>query len=135
MEYDYEEKYNQTVESIKRIYEQADSYGKKLMEKEFPELRESEDEKIRNRLIEFISCNPELISDFNAEKGIAWLERQGEQKSIWSEEDEKIWYQVYDNIRSLREKATLKPLKDIFTTQMDWIKSVRERIKYGKPQK
>ena len=74
----YEEKYKEAIESIKRIYSQADSYGKELMEKEFPELKESEDEKIRRELIEFIRTLPCTISVKN--EYFAWLEKQGEKK-------------------------------------------------------
>ena len=43
----------------------------------FPELQESEDEKIRKELIKFVKVNIP-----NEERYIAWLEKQGEQKEI-----------------------------------------------------
>lgn len=82
----YEEKYKEAIESIKRIYNQADSYGKELMEKEFPELRESEDEKIRKALIDYfddankVDENPLQSYGIHTDKAIAWLEKQGKQK-------------------------------------------------------
>ena len=72
-----EERYNQTIESIKIIYDQADSYGRELMEKEFPELRESEDEMIRKEIIQSIKDNMCVI---HKDKCLAWLEKQSEQK-------------------------------------------------------
>jgi len=48
----------------------------------FPELKESEDEKIRKELIEHIKANQEtdyvLFQKFSPEDVIAWLEKQGE---------------------------------------------------------
>lgn len=58
-------------------------------EKYFPELAESEDEKIRIGLIE--ACKQSIIvGGFHKDKVIAWLEKQGEQKPVeWSKEDVK----------------------------------------------
>ena len=85
----YEEKYNQSIEAIKRIYEQADSFGKELMEKEFPELLESEDERIRKELISFITNRDNWFPKEETKASwIAWLEKQGEQKSI--EQDTEV---------------------------------------------
>ena len=49
----------------------------------FPELKESEDERIRKELIEFVKHRGGFKQEY-----IAWLEKQAEQKSIWNEEDE-----------------------------------------------
>ena len=79
----YEEKYNQTIESIKRIYNQADSYGKELMEKEFPQLRESEDERIKKCIgMCLTDVTEQRFEEFNTtlKDCLAWLEKQGEQK-------------------------------------------------------
>jgi hypothetical protein len=50
----------------------------------FPELKESEDERIREALMEMIYDTPgiecEKIYKISKEKCIAWLEKQGEQK-------------------------------------------------------
>ena len=60
----------------------------------FPELKEeSEGERIRNRLIEFISCNPGAISDLDEEKALSWLEKQGKSS-------EEIEYNPFDDFRN-----------------------------------
>ena len=54
-----------------------------------PELKESEDERIRKEIIEFVDINT-LSIDERHDRWIAWLEKQGEQKShTWSEEDDQ----------------------------------------------
>ena len=64
------------------------SYGKRIAEEIFPELKESEDEKIRRWIIDDIKYN--INNEFNnskytkeAKKAIAWLEKQGKQKQLY----------------------------------------------------
>ena len=92
---DYKEKYEMALERAKKFIE-----GNPLVQnlntwikETFPELKESEDEKVRKALIEnfkwFCGDYPEttkwgkddnlLVKDI-----IAWLEKQGEQKPAWS---------------------------------------------------
>jgi len=48
-----------------------------------PKLRESEDEKIRKEIIDFLELpHPQFVGKRDHEKWIAWLEKQGKQKSI-----------------------------------------------------
>lgn len=63
----------------------------------FPELQESEDEKIINGLSDFLHCTTEkfLFETFgiNKEDALAWLEKQAEQKPIettWKPSEEQI---------------------------------------------
>ena len=63
-----------------------------FMNEIFPELKESEDEKIRKALIELVrdTTGDSLWIDYNVhvEDAIAWLEKQGEQKPVeWSKMD------------------------------------------------
>ena len=62
----------------------------------FPELTESEDERIRKYLYSFVELNSGVnLPPEDAKKILAWLERQREQKiAEWSEEDEKNLRQV-----------------------------------------
>ena len=61
----------------------------------FPELSESEDEKIRKELIEHIKANCEsdfiLFQKFSPDDVLAWLEKQGEQEQV-SEFKADDWY-------------------------------------------
>ncbi|MBP5723802.1 MAG: hypothetical protein J6X18_09570 [Bacteroidales bacterium] len=56
----------------------------KILYKYFPELKESEDEKIRKEIIEYLKLkyeDPNAI-EHNYDKWIAWLEKQKELKMI-----------------------------------------------------
>lgn len=63
----------------------------KYMLNMFPELQESEDERIRKEIIELIrdlaSSHYMINKQYN--ERIAWLEKQGKQKSVWHNEDEE----------------------------------------------
>lgn len=99
-----------TLEKLQRIYDQADSFGKSLMEKEFPELKESDDERIRKELLqnlkERFGTRGSMGRNLDMPTVIAWFEKKGEQKpvSITDEQIEDYWkhYKVnnphsYDN--------------------------------------
>jgi hypothetical protein len=84
----------QTLEKLQRIYDQADSFGKSLMEKEFPELKESDDEKNIKDLIDELKdslraafCQNDATGGGHEKRiallewGIAWLEKQGKENT------------------------------------------------------
>lgn len=84
----------------------------------FPELKESEDEKIRKDLIQWIDEFPDTIWRGHYKKDVfVWLKKQGEQKSAWSEEDEKMVKDIIAAIDSLYYHGMVK-----------WLKSLKERI-------
>ena len=72
----------------------------------FPELKESESERIRKFLIDYFSCIKSTLDDDGIWKGfqiddiIAYIERQEAQKPVWSEYDE---HKVKDIIYYLNE--------------------------------
>ena len=56
----------------------------------FPELLESEDEKIRKSIIATIEqCPDDFLNPKNRDRMLAWLERQKEQKPVQSEEEKE----------------------------------------------
>ena len=79
---DYKEKYEQALERAKKIHNQTEfDYEKGMMEEIFPELKESEDEKIRKWLIDWAKAvNWSEQFTVTKEQVLAWLEKQGEQK-------------------------------------------------------
>ena len=84
----------------------------------FPELKESEDEKIRKDLIQWIDEFPDTIWRGHYKKDIlAWLKKQGEQKPTWSEEDEKMVKDIIAAIDTL-----------YYHGMVNWLKSLKERI-------
>jgi len=117
----YKERYKEALERARAIYqgkykpEMAATIAE-ILQSIFPELAESENERIRNMLIENFSrmamhsewgaINAVQVSDI-----LAWLEKQGEQKSqriISAEAKEDLFN--YTNILSAEENTTLENL-------------------------
>lgn len=97
---DYETSYKELIEKIKSEHEKADGITRESFEHILPELRESEDERMRkivwdillvdsDEIREILDANNVLIQDV-----YAWLEKQGEEKaqakSLWHEYNHPI---------------------------------------------
>ena len=69
----YEQKYKDAVERAKTLYDNASGMIlKKWVEQVFPELKESEDERIRKRLIQlFQTDNTESFGEFTNKQFVA----------------------------------------------------------------
>lgn len=74
----YEEKIRLAKEALN-----SDSYDKETIEYIFPELKETEDEKIRNEIIKFLELpHPQFVGKRKHKDWIAWLDKQGKQKEL-----------------------------------------------------
>lgn len=89
---EYKKLYKEALERAKESFEKANGMIlKKWLVGIFPELAESEDEKIRKELIDIIKSQKEQqcrIDGAIYDKMLAWLEKQGEQKPV-NEDAEK----------------------------------------------
>ena len=99
---DYEKKYKEAQKWIESIYSELSHEQQMEAEAFFPELKESEDEEIKKWIIDDIRYNmnnePLNNSEYKkkAERAIAWLEKQGEQKPIPK-------FKIGDTMRTLQE--------------------------------
>ena len=98
-----------------------------------PELKESEDERIRKALKSFFDSE---ISDYgNVEwrngirygEIVTWLEKQGEQKPAWSEEDKLKMDTLIHVITNQKGSAIFEGL--LPEELVNWLKSLKERMK------
>lgn len=71
-------KYDEALEWMRELYPGLHGATKKDAEHYFPELKESEDERVRKELIELISCMHD--ADPRKKGWLDWLEKQKEQK-------------------------------------------------------
>ena len=78
------------LEQAKELYKTANEDQKYVLEKLFPELIESEDERIRESLLKYLHTLPNHYAHNGvcAPEWIAWLEKQKMQETVWSEEVE-----------------------------------------------
>ena len=99
-----------------------------FMNEIFPELAESEDERIMKWLIRYFeqkSDNNVIFADISLRDIIAWLDKQGEQKPKWNEEDES---KVYDIIYFLNTAKAHYANTEALDDCVDWLKSLKQRI-------
>lgn len=140
---DYKEKYEKALERAKDYHRghTLDVPPQAAMEYVFPELKESEDERIRKELIEHIKANCEsgfvLFQKFSPDNVITWLEKQGEQSPAWSEEDEEMFDILIANYGFFCKKHRNEE-HDFFMgislakddlEMINWLKSLKERVK------
>lgn len=105
----------------------------KTLEFLFPELKESEDEKIRKELLEHCKNQAEpYIRTGNKcpqiQSWIDWLEKQGKPKFAWSEEDEKLYKLSLENLTELKDRFGEEHCG--VGNCIDWFKSLKDRIGY-----
>ena len=138
--------YNDALERAKQAIIDCGSNAsrKEMIYGIFPELRESEDERIRKALIKLLNEGKDLIcwaemNGYNLKDAIAYLEKQKEQhleainseggsseipNNQWSEEDKA----KLDRLCSITSHSTFVGNKEMFELQ-GWLKSLPERIK------
>ena len=118
----YEKAYKEALERAKQSLTYPDYPGFMRVDVIFPELAESEDEKIRKSLIDLIKgiTSWNYFLGISREQMIAWLEKQGEQKSSWNEIDEKNLNTIINVIHGGTHLA--------YENEIDWLKSIKDRV-------
>lgn len=80
------EKYNKALERAQKMQENSNGMIlKKWLWGVFPEVKESEDERIRKEIIRILKGKTGYTSKEDTDKYVAWLEKQGEQKYLIAE--------------------------------------------------
>lgn len=129
--------YEERLEVAKKLYELSNAEQKTALECIFPELRESEDERIRKELIEYVKDQqssfisaPDCRDKYEEEENnkykswIAWLEKQGGQKSTeWDEYDEMYVNALVAIVR--KRVATDERLRDEL---IGWLSCLKCRL-------
>ena len=86
---DYEKKYKEALERAKSLYGNCPVYSERSKTASiiFPELKESEDERVRKNCIHFLELQKQHhAATFEIEECIAWLEKQKKQKPAISDD-------------------------------------------------
>jgi len=108
-------RYDEVLKRAKQLLETPVAYDRFTIEKIFHELKESEDERIRKEIIEFLQLPlPQFVGKRNYEKWVAWLEKQGEIDKESYEIDEKEkrefvgdgFIKCYGNFQDFKEGET-----------------------------
>ena len=129
----YKEALERARESYRKSIEQGWTCDKEIYEQIFPELRDSEDERIGKEIIQFLQLpHPQFVGKRDHEKWITWLEKKGEQEHSWNEEDEGILLMCSDAIAAACAAA-------YYTTEemnkmQNWLKSLKPHWKPSEEQ-
>ncbi len=146
----YEQKYKEALERART------KLTNEVAADIFPELAESGDERIRKFLTKCVKENmfvkSFMVDGFDKDEVLAWLEKQGEQKSAevrttgcwnvqdieqkpaeWSEEDEKMLESIIEEVRytgDFPDYPTKEEdeLYDECLAKVDWLNSLKDRV-------
>ena len=153
--------YDEAIKKLRDFYRDYDTVSHLIDVKEelanlFSELCESEDEKIRKELMEFLSGKRIISNDLegiNIDKTLIWLEKQGnltdedmkealrteyekgradafaEMQKEWSEEDEELLNIIIDNVKGYDAYTGGIALKfGLHENKIKWLKSIKNRV-------
>jgi hypothetical protein len=130
------------LEEAKRLYETANADQKYVLESLFPELMESEDEKLIKNLISTLSnlYARNLIEKETKEKYTNWLKSiRPQPKQEWSEEDERLRQSCIKHIEEELEEIRndkyghseiISDLKESCRERIKWLESLRPQYKW-----
>ena len=142
MDKDYKKLYEEALERAKRWASQPTVWSSDdICQKVFPELIESEDEKIRKSLIKGLSAMRDIykhqtFSDdaININDAIAWLEKQGEKSIVWSEEDEHYKNGLIGLVEDSKAGLPINLRGKAADKCIYWLKSLKDRIHFNQKE-
>ena len=133
---DYEKHYKDALESAKDYYDNSNisPIEKNRLSAIFPELRESEDERIKNEILEFFQCSmycEELDTD-KLKRWIAWLKKYPKREGLYYYHQDGSFTYIgqpaweYDNSSVINPEVEKKELP---TVENETSESEDERIR------
>lgn len=125
-------RYDKALDEAKAIHKSIKKDLRPVIEQIFPELQESDDAKMWKLLKKYVHYN---ISDtvleadhITREYLESWLEKQGEQKTSWSEEDENSFLNVLWCCKKAASIAKDENEMGTVWCAEQWLKSLKERV-------
>ena len=118
----YEKAYKDALERARVAYKDEDRHLKATLERIFPELQESEDERIRKELIEHFRWNAQILNNFDNRDVITWLEKQ-QKKAVYTDNDRIMVSSLIrdvDQITYINEEGKNK--------RLEWLNSLKQRF-------
>ena len=134
----YEEKYKEALGWMQGLYGGLHGKTKEEAERYFPELQKSNDDKIRESIMNLVKKSKEqggyALQKWEADDMLAWLEKQGEQEPVqvkrkdiaWNEEDEKI---LKSALWHISNSVSLGIAQEVDCQVTRWVKSLKNRLK------
>ena len=115
----FEKKYKEALNWMQKIYPTLTGANKEDAEHYFPELKDSEDEKIRKEIIEYltVTCEKDLVGHPERQRWIAYLK---EQKSVQSD-TEKQYVSTLESLISDFLHGKQEVDRDYYQQICDWL--------------
>lgn len=110
----YEKKYKESFKRAIVAYKDEDKHLKATLERIFPEFKESEDEKIRKEIIDYIKTGTYHKS------WIAWLEKQDERKYTQKDVDD-AYLKGVSTTKRMFEKQQKSAWSEEDINMIDWL--------------
>lgn len=104
-------RYDEAIERAKEFKEHLLEINEKdyadEMDYVFPELAESDDEKIRKALIDYFRWNPnsQLLNEFTNREVFAWLEKQGKQRLYINDNAKEMFIKALERVEEQNDKG------------------------------
>lgn len=124
--------YDEALEKArKRVAIEPQDHTDAILKDIFPQLRESEDERVRKALIQYLKDYPCYLPNglYSRDDFFVYLEKQKEQKPAeWSEEDEDMLNSCISSIEEAKENRYAYRETDGDTSydhEISWLKSLR----------
>jgi hypothetical protein len=116
--------YDEAIERANSLLS-SNELGNAWIYKLLPELKESEDERIRKAMIDYFKWNPDgqLLNEFSNREVFAWLEKQSGQTPAWSEEDEIIRKSLINMVEKFYGRCDDKSARNRFTYWLNYLKN------------
>jgi hypothetical protein len=131
---DYEKAYREALEKIREGLQplpdgtKISGVTRAFLEEVFPELKESEDEKIRKALVRFHKSTID-VDGIKGEEIVAWLEKQNEQKPIMNVPTREVILAIWDLGNEWKE-LTSGDISTEYGTQLDYIQKHWQESEY-----
>ena len=123
----YEKAYKEALERIQKYSKDEHGCTRLKPEDIFPELKDSENERIRKELISYvkdlIACHdkPDAKRDEKYESWLDWLDKQAQPK--WDDEDESNYQNIFTHLIMEGNSATLDANRKKWRKLSTWFKS------------
>lgn len=117
--------YDKAVKEASIAYKDEDKHLKATLERIFPELKESEDERIRKDIIEMLRnwASVHYITKEQFSERMAWLEKQGK-KSVWTDNDRIMAFTLLRDVEQMTHISN-----EGKNERLEWLNTLEDRFK------
>lgn len=115
--------YDKAVKEASIAYKDEDKHLKATLERIFPELGETEDERLRKDIIRVLKGEISFTSEKENEKYIAWLEKQCK-KSVWTDNDRIMAFTLLRDVTQMTHLSN-----EGKNERLEWLNTLEDRLK------